>query len=43
MREEPDIIKMLREEERLGLLTCMSQGSLEKLETPGGGVGRYAR
>ena len=35
MKEDPDIIKILREEERLGLLTGMSQGSLEKLQTPG--------
>ena len=35
MREDPDIIKMLREEERLGILTSMSQESVEGLETPG--------
>jgi len=35
MREDPDIVKILREEERLGKLTAQSQGSYEELETPG--------
>ncbi len=34
MRKDPDIIKVLREEERLGLLTGMSQDAYEELETP---------
>ena len=35
MKEDPEIIKLLREEERLGILTSMSQESVEELETPG--------
>ena len=35
MKENLDIVKILREEERLGKLTAQSQGSYEELETPG--------
>jgi len=35
MREDPDIIKILREEERLGKLIAQPQGSYEELEIPG--------
>ena len=35
MSGEPEIVKQLREEKRLGILAGMSQGSYEELETPG--------
>ena len=34
MRGEPEIVKQLRNEERIGLLTGMSQGSYERLDAP---------
>ena len=38
MKEKPDIVKILREEERLGLLTSQSQDIYEKLSQAGIGT-----
>ncbi len=36
MKEKPDIVKMLEEEERLGILQSRVQNSYEELETSDG-------
>ncbi len=38
MKNEPEIMNMLSEEERLGLLTGQSQDTYEELATTKGGV-----
>ena len=38
MKDKPEIMKKLGEEERLGLLTGQSQDTYEELTTSGGGV-----
>lgn len=43
MKGEPEIMKMLSEEERLGLLIGQSQDTYEELTTSWGGVWGYAR